>query len=312
MPTAASPSGDGVSPVAAQLAVDCRCRLGEGILWCERRRVLYWTDISGQRLWMHAPDSAATRHWHVPAQLGCLGLCDDGRLLLALAKALYVTDVEHAGGDDLPLQHLADVEPGVDHTRTNDGRSDRHGNFVFGTKSERDDTLPFGSFYQFSFRHGLRRLGLPRAAIPNSICFSRDGRTLYYCDSRVPEIRCCDYDADTAGVADARVFARVDGANAWPDGSIVDADGCLWNAQWGAARVVRYSPAGKAIASVQVPAKNPSCCAFGGAALDTLFITTAREDMSEAELAALPGAGSVWRASIAGVHGLPESRVAVA
>jgi sugar lactone lactonase YvrE len=294
------------STTAPTLAVDSRCELGECVLWDERRGVLFWTDITSARLWTHRPDSGATRNWQLPERLGCFALCEDDRLLLGLAKGLSLFDPD---ADGLMLQHVAAVEPERDDTRLNDGRCDRQGNFVFGTKNERDDT-PCGSYYQFSFAHGLRRLALPAAAIPNSICFSHDGGTMYFCDSRVPEILCCDYEPASAAVSDVRRFAGVDAAGASPDGSIVDAGGCLWNAQWGAARVVRYRPDGSIDRIVPVAAKNPSCCAFGGADFDQLYISTAREDMGADELARMPQAGGIYRAASSDVCGLPESRLA--
>jgi sugar lactone lactonase YvrE len=316
MPTAASRSGDGVTAFAATnveaaLAVDSRCELGECVLWCERRGALFWTDITSARLWMHAPDRGITRHWSLPSPLGCFALCDDGQMLLGLAKGLFLTDPDGAHGNALPLRPLAEVERERGDTRINDGRCDRNGNFVFGTKYEGDGTGS-GSFYQFSFAHGLRRLDLPAAAIPNSICFGLDGRTMYFCDSRVPEILGCDYDAERAAVSDVRVFARIDAEGASPDGSIIDAEGCLWNAQWGAARVVRYRVDGSIERIVSIPAKNPSCCTLGGTAFDELYVTTAREDMSADELMHTPHAGGVYRVSMADVRGLAESRMVAA
>lgn len=310
---AASPNGDAMTAHAAAgaepvLAVDSRCELGECVLWCARRGALFWTDITSARLWMHVPDSGVTRHWDLPDRLGCFALCDDGRLLLGLAKELSLFDPDA----DIPApQHIADVERERGDTRLNDGRSDRHGNFVFGTKDEGDGTAN-GGYYQFSFVHGLRHLALPAAAIPNSICFGLDGRTMYFCDSRVPEILCCDYDADRAAVSNVRSFTRVDAAGASPDGSIVDAKGFLWNAQWGAGRVVRYRPDGSIERSVPMPARNPSCCTLGGAALDQLYVSTAREDMSADELAHMPQAGGIYRLPLTDVRGLPESRTATA
>src|SRR6185436_5577664 len=122
--------------------------------------------------------------------------------------------------------------------------------------------------------------------------------------SRVPEIRCCDYDSGSASVSDVRRFARVEGGGS-PDGSTIDADGQLWNAQWGAALVACYAPDGSERARVAVPVKNPSCCAFGGAARDRLFVSTTREDMSEGELEAMPEAGGIYAAAVAGARGLP-------
>ena len=90
------------------------------------------------------------------------------------------------------------MEPGVPHTRINDGRTDRAGNLVFGTLNEDPGRQKIGSFYQFSARYGLRRLALPSVAIPNSICFSPDGRTMYLCDSVDRRIMQCTYEADAA------------------------------------------------------------------------------------------------------------------
>ena len=295
------------APLAAPtLAVDSRCELGECVLWDERRGALFWTDITSARLWMHRPDSGSTRNWQLPDRLGCFALCEDGRLLLGLAKGLSLFDPD---ADAATVQHVADVEPERDDTRLNDGRCDRHGNFVFGTKNERDSKAS-GGYYQFSFARGLRQLALPAAAIPNSICFSHDGGTMYFCDSRVPEILCCDYEPASATVSDVRRFIRVDTADASPDGSVVDAEGCLWNAQWGAARVVRYRPDGGIDRVVPVPAKNPSCCSFGGVDFDQLYISTAREDMGADELARMPYAGGIYRVASSDVCGLPESRLA--
>ncbi|WP_017909523.1 SMP-30/gluconolactonase/LRE family protein [Xanthomonas sp. SHU 199] len=297
----------------ATLAVDSRCAHGEGMLWCERRGVLFWVDISGRRLWRHDPASNVSRHWDLPDRPGCLGLFDDGRLLLALAKGVYAADPDAAAEADstLPLQHLADVEPERDDTRSNDGRADRHGNFVFGTMSEREDQAPVGSFYQWSARHGLRRLPLPGVAIPNAICFSADGRTLYYCDSVQPRILCCDYDPDSAHTANSRVFAELDHAGAEPDGAIVDAEGHLWNAQWRAWQVVRYRPDGSVERRVALPVKHPTCPALGGADGGTLYLSTSRQDHSEDELARTPQAGGVYVAAV-GIAGLPEGRIASA
>jgi len=293
--------------VEPALVVDSRCELGECVLWCERRGALFWTDITSARLWMYLPESGATRHWDLPQQLGCFALCDDDRLLLGLAKGLFLADLDSAQGNTLALRQVADVERERSDTRINDGRSDRHGNFVFGTKNERDDTAT-GAYYQFSFAHGLRPLALPAVAIPNSICFSLDGRTMYFCDSRVREILQCDYDSDGAGVSNIRRFAQIDAPDASPDGSVIDAQGYLWNAQWGAARVVRYRPDGSIERIVLIPAKNPSCCTFGGEAFDHLYVTTARDDMSADELRRTPHAGGIYGLPMTDARGLPEGR----
>ncbi|KAF1692482.1 SMP-30/gluconolactonase/LRE family protein [Pseudoxanthomonas koreensis] len=296
----------------AHLIVDARCAHGEGVLWCERRQALLWVDIDGARLWMHEPASGRSHHWALPDRPGCLGLAASGELLLALARALSHADLDAAlAGDDapLPLRHLADVQPHEPRTHSNDGRADRHGNFVFGTMDGSAVKSPLGAFFQYSAAHGLRPLPLPGVAIPNSICFSPDGRTLYWCDSTRPQIQCCDYDPEAARVGDSRVFAAVDLPGVAADGSCIDADGFLWNAQWGGARVVRYAPDGRIDRVVPVPVPQPSCCAIGGAGMDMLYVITSPQGLDGAARAAAPASGGLFGIPLGAALGLPESRV---
>jgi L-arabinonolactonase len=290
----------------ATLLVDSQCTLGEGIVWDSRRDALLWTDIEGATLWLHHTDDGSTRTWRLPDRLGSLAVCESGTLLLALAKGLFLADIDRPDAE-LAVTMLTPLEPDLPTTRTNDGRTDRAGNFVFGTLNEQPERAPIGSFYQYSKRHGLRRLALGGVGIPNSICFSPDGRTMYYCDSTSGRILQCRYDAESAEVSDVRPFAELGAGRGLPDGSIVDADGCLWNAAWGAAMVRRYTPSGSVDREIAVPAKNPTCPAFGGRDLTELYVTSARQEMTPEELAAMPDAGGVYAAR-PGVRGLPEAR----
>lgn len=290
----------------ATLLVDCRCTLGEGIVWWPERRALLWTDIEASRLWMHTRDDGKTIDWSLPDRLGSMALCRSGTLLLGLAKGIFVADIDRTpAGGHLDVAPLASFEPDLP-TRTNDGRTDRSGNFVFGTMHDEEPKRPLGSFYQYSRRHGLRRLDLGPVAIPNSICFSPDGGTMYFCDSTLRRIMQADYDADRASVANVRVFAALPPGTGDPDGSVVDSDGCLWNAEWGSALVRRYGRDGRRIGEIALDARKPSCPVFGGADLGELFITTARQDLTAAELEATPQAGGVYVAA-PGVRGLPDA-----
>jgi L-arabinonolactonase len=293
-----------VKTKAARLIVDCRCTLGEGLVWCERRGAVLWTDIEGARLWRHQPLASATRSWTLPDRLGSFALCKSGQLLLGLAKGVALADLDDAPGDALDVTRLVDVELGLP-TRINDGRADRSGNFVFGTLSE-DFKTPLASFYQYSSRHGVRRLDIDHVTIANSICFSPDGQTMYFCDSPRRRIMQCDYDAESARVSRVREFADLASHVGFPDGSTVDADGNLWNAEWGSFVVRSYTPDGRIARQIGVPVKNPSCVVFGGPNLDELFITTARQHMTEQDLALMPQAGGLYRAALGDVRGLPE------
>ena len=296
------------TPVAmAALAVDCRCTLGEGITWWSARETLLWTDIQSSRLWSHSPGDGVTRSWAVPDRLGSMAICASGSLLLGLAKGLALADLDQATGDEVEAVAVAAIEPDIVTTRINDGRTDRAGNFVFGTMNEDEGQAPIGSFYQYSAGFGLRRLDVGGVHIPNSICFSLDGRTMYFCDSRRRRIMRCDYDADSASATNVREFVAFGAQQGTPDGSVVDTDDCVWNAEWGAARVRRYTPDGRLDRSIALPARNPTCVVFGGARMDEMFITTARQEMTAEELTHTPDAGSVYRVASTGAQGVPDA-----
>lgn len=293
---------------SASLRIDSRCELGEGILWCDRQQVAWWTDISASRLWRHRPEEGQTRSWQLPDRAGSLALCESGRLLLGLAGGLHVLDVDDLDEAEAPQpEKWIDVPRAASTVRVNDGRADRSGNFVFGTMNQDPQAQRLGRFYQYSQRHGLRRLALEPVAIANSVCFNLDGDRLYYCDSLQQRIMSCTYDAQTASVGEPEVFARTD-APAVPDGAAIDRDGRLWSAQWGAGRVVCHGETGRIEAIIDVSTDQPTCLAFAGPLLDQILITTAREGLDEARLSRQPGAGGVHLAHIAGVVGLPENR----
>ncbi len=295
------------SEAGAVLAVDSRCTLGEGLLWWESRGALVWTDIQGARLWRHTLASAETRSWTLPGRVGSLAVCKSGALLLAMAKGICFADLDAADGERLRPVPAAAIELEISTTRVNDGRTDRAGNFVFGTMNEDPGEAPIGSFYQYSSAAGLRRLDLGGVHIPNSICFSLDGRTMYFCDSNQRRIMQCDYDAESAAVGGVRPFVTLGGGTGTPDGSVIDAEGCLWNAEWGSACVRRYTAGGELERSIAVPAKNPTCPAFGGPGLDDVYLTSAREQMTPDELIRMADAGGVYLARSVGVRGIPDA-----
>lgn len=289
---------------ALDLLLPHSATLGEGLLWRNGR--WWWTDIEAATIYAWRPGEAGPQFCRLPDRVGSFAHCRSGRVLLGLAKRLALATL----GDALELgqlQTLAPVDAAEPRTRINDGRTDRSGNFVFGTLNEARERRAIGSFYQYSMAHGLRRLALPAVAIANSICFSLDGRTMYFCDSLSQRIQQCDYDADTAQVDNVRPFTQMDRADAWPDGSVIDAEGCLWNAQWGAGRVARYDAQGRLVATFTAPAAHTSCPAIGGKGLDQLMLTTARTELSREALAAQPLSGSLFGLHLPQALGVPDA-----
>ena len=191
----------------ASLWVDSRCVLGEGILWSARRRALIWTDIEGATIWQAPHPDGEPRTRRQRDRVGSMAECESGEFLLGFTKTICRVALSDSEDGEAVL---TEVEPGVPHTRINDGRTDRAGNLVFGTLNEDPGQHKIGNFYQFSARDGLRRLALPSVVIPNSICFSPDGRTMYFCDSVDRRIMQCRYEADAAVVSEVREFVALE------------------------------------------------------------------------------------------------------
>jgi L-arabinonolactonase len=295
-----------VSATVATSVLDIGNVLGEGVQWCERTQALYWTDIQTSTLWRHRPANSVTESWPMPERLASFALCEiDDWLLLGLATRLSFLHLPSG-----TLEPLCEVEPDLA-TRLNDGVCDREGRFVFGTLHEPRDgspKQPVGSFYRLDADLSLHRLDLDRVAIPNSLAFSPDGRTMYFCDSPRRVIRRCSYNAE-GHVENVEDWIDLRDIAGEPDGSTVDAEGGLWNAQWGMGRVVRYTPDGREDMVVNVPASQPTRPALGGEALDRLYVTSARDGLSVQALLDDPQAGNLFSVGVS-KRGLSEARFA--
>jgi L-arabinonolactonase len=276
--------------------------LGEGVLWDDAAAALWWTDIQSSELLRYDWKTERVERTKLPNRLGSFGLVEDSTdMIAAFADGIALYHPTTAS-----LQWICRQSHGALHMRFNDGRMDRQGRFWTGTMIENDSADGEATLYcvntdgvTVSHERGLR--------ITNGLCTSPDGRRLYLADSPRSVIYRYALDPDTGTLSDRQVFARTS-SGAYPDGANVDADGCMWSAQWGGSRVVRYTPDGRIDRTLEVPVSQPTCIAFGGPDRDLLFVSTARDGLSAQVLAAEPHAGDVLVYRVPGVRGLPEPR----
>ena len=279
------------------------CELGEGGLWHPTRRQYFWFDILGQRLLSR--DRDGERIWRFPEMVSAAGWVSEDVLLVAGERDLFLLDLLTE-----EIEPLVDLESGKPDNRSNDGRADRQGGFWIGTMGkDPENRAGHGAIYRF-FKGELRVL-FPGVTIPNAICFAPDGKTAYFTDTVTQIIQKVALDADGWPVGAPETFVDLRDLGLYPDGAVTDADGNVWNAQWGAARIACYSPAGVFLRAVDFPAPHTTCPAFGGLDLTTLFCTSALEGMSPDDIAACPDAGKTF-ATPSGTRGLPEPRVLLA
>jgi L-arabinonolactonase len=284
--------------------IPVRNTLGESILWDERTQRVWWTDIQEAVLFRYALAGGVLERFELPERLCSFGFVErDVRLVGAFASGFALFE---PGRGELEWLYRPELE--YRGTRFNDGRVDPAGRFWAGTMVEGDArdaaSLPVrGSLYWVG--NGSRGRALRDIGISNSLCFSPDGKTLYFADSPTRQIMAYALDPVTGELGAGRVFARTEGQGV-PDGSAVDAEGCLWNAEWGGARVVRYAPDGRIDRVLELPVSQPTCVCFGGRDLNVLFVSTAREGLGPERLEAEPEAGNVF-VYATGWKGLPTT-----
>lgn len=279
---------------AAEVFCDRPCELGEGPLWHPLRGQLFWFDILGRRLLTRTAEGPQA--WSFPEHVSAAGWIDADHLLIATETALrrfHIPSGEH--------EKVADLDAHDPDARSNDGRADPAGGFWIGTMGKRAEP---GRGAIRRFHRGEVELLFPGITIPNAICFSPDGRLAYFADT--PERRILRVELDAEGWPSGRpeVFVDLSAEGLNPDGAVTDAEGALWNAQWGAGRVARYLPDGRFDRAIPVGGLHASCPAFGGEDLRTLFVTTAQEGLTAPD----PRQGLTYHCT-PGVAGRPEPQV---
>jgi len=278
--------------------------LGESPVWDADARRLYWVDSVSRLIRAYDPATGETANTATPSMVGSVGLAEGGQVVAGLVDAIAAIDL--ASGRCTPLLTLDPPEPDV---RFNDGKVDREGRFVCGTMGIHAE--PKGELYRVS-ASGRSRVLANGIRISNSLCFSPDGRTMYFADSLDKAVRAYRYGADDdSPVDEPRIFVDTSAFGSGPDGATVDADGCVWVALVQAGRLARFTPAGVLDRLVEAPTDMPSCMAFGGADLSTLYVTSIKDSGTGRAISRHPAGGHVFAIEGLGVTGLPEPRFGV-
>ena len=276
--------------------------LGESPFWDDAAQALWWVDIRAPAIHRWSPASGAREQWTMPALVGSIVPRAAGGLLVGLQTGFHF--FAPATGE---LALVVQPEPGLPKNRPNDARCDRAGRYWCGTMEDYGANER-GTLYRMDADRTLHAIDGP-FFVPNSLAFSADGAGMHFADTRRGDIVSYAYDGATGRRGAGRVLLAADAAPGRPDGSCIDADGCLWNARYGGGAVVRITPDGRIDRIVELPASQPTSCAFGGTRLDELYVTTAAQRLDAEQLASQPAAGCVLVLR-PGVTGIPEARFA--
>ena len=257
--------------------------LGEGALWDDRCGRLLWVDIVAGAVHELDPLSGAQRTWQVGGLVGALALADDGRLVLGIDGRLATLD--RSSGDVEPLAQLV-TDPDI---RCNDGGVDPQGRLLVGTMSI-SGVKGAGGLYRVEDGGRVTPL-LEGVTISNGLDWDRAGALLHHIDSPTGRVRAYAYGAG-GPLTPVGPGIDVGAVPGMPDGMTVDADGRLWIAFWDGGEVRCFDPDGTELERLRLPVGYVTSCAFGGPALDELYVTTARWDRPSGQE---PLAGAVFR-----------------
>ena len=285
-----------------------RDQLGEAPWWDHATQALWWVDIVGGRVHRLDGETGEVRLWAVGEHVSAAVPCERGGLMVATPQGLSKLDL----GSGLTQSYARPDKN--DDNRSNECRTDPQGRIWLGTMSNNlaPDGSPValrgatGGLFRVEADGSSTRV-LQGIGISNTLCWSPDGRRLYFADSLQGVIWSFRYDPESPVLEDRRVFAASDAAAGAPDGSAIDADGYLWNARWGAGCIVRFAPDGRVDREIVMPVAQPTCCAFGGPDLRTLYITSARQGLEGLAPDSPDGALFAVRTD---VPGLPSRRFA--
>lgn len=287
-------------PITTAMAGESRCHLGEGPAYDATSDTAWWFDILERQLHELHLGSGAARHHALPAMSSALAFIDDEHQLIAADDGLYRRRL--ANGH---LERLVSLEADNPGTRSNDGRAHPSGAFWIGTMGRRAEA---GAGAIYHFHDGVVTRLYSGITIPNAICFSLDGATGYFTDTRRNVLyRVALGPANGLPLEQPVALHRHPGPGGL-DGAVVDAEGLIWCAIWGAGSLHAYTPEGELVRRIALPVRQPTCPVFVGRNFDRVLVTSAHEGMDEAARAADPHHGRTLLLDI-GVRGRPEPRV---
>lgn len=284
-----------------QCLVADRMGIGESPVWDGAKGRLYWCDIPGRTVHALELGTGARRAWRFDSEVGSLGLVRSGRLVIALRKRVILFDTE-SGREE----QVAEIEPEIPTTRTNDGKVGPDGAFWVGTMDERADRRPAAALYRVTAAGRVERK-VDGLKVSNGLAWSADGEAMFHSDSRGPWIDRWRFDPATGAISERRRIVELDESEGRPDGGACDVEGCYWSAGISAACLNRFSPHGELLMKIPLPTPAPTMPCFGGEDMRSLFVTSLSANLGEAVLAANPLAGAVLELRV-GVPGVAVGR----
>jgi sugar lactone lactonase YvrE len=280
--------------------------LGESPYWDADAKRLYWIDAWRTKVFSFDPATGETRQTDLASALagrpiGSIACHAAGGMISGIKGGFYHLDLDQ--GSARTIAAVESDRPATN--RLNDGKCDRAGRFWCASVNT-DRRTPSGALWRLTRSDpALMQDGL---TVGNGIAWSPDDRLMYVADTFAETVWQYDFDIAAGEIANRRRFISTAHIQGFVDGATVDSDGCYWAALFRGGAIAQFDPDGRLIRHIGLPVSNPTMCAFGGANLDVLYVTSASRFLDEAELRAQPLAGHVFAVHGVGARGIPEPK----
>jgi sugar lactone lactonase YvrE len=274
--------------------------LGEGLHWDDVRNCLWGVDIQGQLVWRWSIGMIECDAWSVGQKVGWVIPIagDDGHILLGLQSGVAKAPANDPSKWAL-THHLFVNKLGL---RLNDAKADQSGAIWCGSLNIDDETQALGSLFRVTPKEYVSVDS--GYLVPNGPAIHPNQKIMMHSDSGRREIYHFDLDVESGLLSNKRLWKRFTDIDGFPDGMTFDAEGCLWVAHWGGGCISRFNLKGELLLRLNLPTTNITNVCFGGQDLDRLFITSAREGLSNEQLIKEPLAGRVFEVNGHGVRGI--------
>lgn len=284
------------------VVVNSQDLLGEGVVWDDQLKKLYWVDIEGRKIHVLDTETGLVNTIPTPDRVGCLSPAVGGGFIVGMGTGVYRLDAAMKKYD---LVCTTEHFPGF---RLNDGKCSPGGQFFVGTIVSNPDDPEIretGSLYRID-PDGSWEVVSPRVTISNGIAFDVTKNLMYYIDTFTHTVDCFDLDPVTGSLSNRRTVIRSAPEDASLDGMTIDTEGMLWIASWGGGKVMRWNPvSGEKLMEIKLPTPYVTCCTFAGPEMDELYITTASIALGPDE--DKTGAGDLYHVKVP-AKGIPVHR----
>ena len=275
--------------IEVKVACDTVASLGEGAIWDYKNNRLLWIDGTEGKVFIYTPSDGKNKEISVGKTIGTIVPYEKNKVVVALSDGIYELDLETE-----KLTFICSPEnPVLEGNRYNDGKCDAQGRLWVGTMDMKEETGKAGLYILKG--NGECQQVLKNVIVSNGICWSLDGKKMYYHDSPLRTISVFDCDLNKSILSGRKEVVKMPDDMGNPDGNTIDADGMVWVANWGGACVSKWNPnTGEMLQKIDVPAYNVASVAFGGENLEDLYITTTSIRMPEDKVSLYPDAGKLF------------------